>query len=109
MCAMLDLGHLAVDALRHSPQDRDERDKEQHEHDLEDGGDWDEGGARRARDRCVVLVDDDDAGAARHRDRRIGTKCLQLLAAGGERGHVAADGAGERLADVCRLRRRPFR
>ena len=66
--------HLAPDPKRHAPEDRHERDEEQDQHYLEDAGDREEGRVRGARDRCVVLVDGDDARAAAHGNRGVGAE-----------------------------------
>ena len=66
------------------------------EHGLEDPGDRQEGRVRGARDRRVVLVDDDDAGAAAHRDGRVGAERLALL----DGRDVAADDPPPRLGGV---------
>ena len=94
--APLDLVHLAPDPERDAAEDRHERDEEQDQHGLEDPGDRQEGRVRGARDRRVVLVDDDDAGAAANGDRGVGAERLALL----DGRDVAADDPLPRLGGV---------
>ena len=94
--APLDLVHLAPDPERDAPEDRHERDEEEDQHGLEDPGDRQEGRVRGARDRRVVLVDDDDAGAAANGDGGVGAERLALL----HGRDVAADDPLPRLGGV---------
>ena len=61
---MLDLLHLAANPQGDPAEDRRQGDEQEDEDAFEDPGDREERRIRGAGDRRVVLVDDDDAGAA---------------------------------------------